>query len=352
MATPALYSSLADVTALDRVFELVRPHNAALTRYLDEQVAAFEPEVQPLVKFTLQHSGKRLRPLLVFIGGWQGDEAAPDPQQIKAAAVVELVHLATLVHDDILDEATTRHRTATVTAKYGPHAAVLVGDALFAHALELASTFPTTDVCRLVSSATRAVCSGEIAQTFARGRTDLSIDQYYRLIDLKTAELFALSAELGARLAGHPPAVVTALARCARQLGIAYQIFDDIADLLGHQSAAGKTLGTDLASGKFTLPLLLWFASMPAATAQQTAAQLRAGQVADWATALRAGGHIAATKQAFDHQLQIGLDALAACPTVPATHLLPPLAAFVNDACNKLLAADAQQPPHSTHGQS
>lgn len=231
-------------------------HLGALDGFLGAQVPEFEPQVRPLVEYTLQHRGKRLRPGLVFFAGWTG--GAPIDPLVRAAAVVELVHLATLVHDDILDEACLRHNSPTVAARYGRHAAVLLGDALFAHALVLAAQFPTTEVCRVVSMATRQVCSGEICQTFERGNAGLSLGQYFRIIRLKTAELFEASCRLGASLA-YPgePDYAEACAIYGRHLGCAYQIFDDIVDIVGSESGTGKTLGTDFASGKFTLPVLL-----------------------------------------------------------------------------------------------
>jgi octaprenyl-diphosphate synthase len=133
----------------------------------------------------------------------------------------------------------------------------LLGDALFAHALHLATQFPTTEICAAVSESTRRVCAGEIVQTLRRGSTNISRADYQRIIDLKTAELFRVSCFLGARLRGSPPSFVEAASEFGRHLGIAYQIYDDLADFFGDENRIGKTLGTDLASGKLTLPLLV-----------------------------------------------------------------------------------------------
>jgi octaprenyl-diphosphate synthase len=172
------------------------------------------------------------------------------------AAVVELVHLATLVHDDIMDRAEVRRNRRTAAKEFGSSTAVLLGDALFAHALHLAAQFPTTEVCSAVSASTRRVVSGEIVQTLRRGTTNISLGDYHRIIDLKTAELFRVSCFLGARLAGSVPDYVDAVSRFGRHLGIAYQIYDDLADYFGLEQKIGKTLGTDLVSGKLTLPLI------------------------------------------------------------------------------------------------
>lgn len=256
------------------LYEPVRPYLGALDRFLEEQIEELEPEIRPLAHYALRSSGKRLRSLLLFYSGWNESPRPGDPL-VRAAAVVELVHLATLVHDDILDEADLRHQHPTVSEKFGPSAAVLFGDALFAHALKLAAEFPTVDVCRAVSEATRRVCAGEIKQTFQRGVTTLPLADYFRIIELKTAELFWLSCHLGGFLSGREDGSLRALEKYGRHLGVAYQIFDDVADLLGDESVIGKTLGTDLAKGKFTLPLLLLFQSLAPGEREALVAQLK-----------------------------------------------------------------------------
>ena len=137
--------------------------------------------------------------------------------------------------------------------------AVLFGDCLFAHSLKLAASFPTPEICRAVAVATNTVCSGEILQTQQRRNFQFSLAEYFKILEMKTAELFALSCDLGACLSGAPAAQRTALRQFGIALGTAYQVYDDCLDLFGSEAAAGKSLGTDLAKGKLTLPmLLLW----------------------------------------------------------------------------------------------
>lgn len=238
------------------VFARLRPHMEALNVFLRGQLAAFEPEIREMADYCIDTSGKRIRPALVFLSGWQGEGAQPSSDLVRVAAVVELVHLATLVHDDIMDEADLRRSRRTASKQFGPEAAVLLGDALFAHALHLASQFPTTEICHAVSDSTRKVCAGEIVQTLRRGTTNITREDYFRVIDLKTAELFRVSCFLGSRLGGFSPEFVKASSSFGRHLGIAYQIYDDLADFFGQEKRIGKTLGTDLQSGKVTLPLL------------------------------------------------------------------------------------------------
>lgn len=236
---------------------------AELDRFLHGELSAFEPEIRTMADYCIDTSGKRIRPALVFLSGWKG-EGIPAPDLVRVAAVVELVHLATLVHDDIMDEATVRRGRSTAVREYGATAAVLLGDALFAHALHLATQFPTTEICAAVSESTRRVCAGEIVQTLRRRTTNISRADYQRIIDLKTAELFRVSCFLGAKLGGFSPGYVTAATHFGRRLGIAYQIYDDLADFFGEENRIGKTLGTDLASGKLTLPLIVLGERLPA----------------------------------------------------------------------------------------
>ena len=235
------------------VFTLLKPHMAALDVHLHAQLESFEPEIREMADYCIDTSGKRIRPALVFMSGWRDDEVTSD--LVRIAAVVEMVHLASLVHDDIMDGADLRRNRPTATRTYGPTPAVLLGDALFSHALNLATQFPTTEVCRAISESMRRVCAGEIIQTMRRGSTNISHADYQRIIELKTAELFRVSCVLGARYGGYSDAFVKAAEIFGRSLGIAYQIFDDLADFFGDEKRIGKTLGTDLASGKITLPL-------------------------------------------------------------------------------------------------
>jgi octaprenyl-diphosphate synthase len=255
------------------VFALLGAHMTELDRFLHGQLGAFEPEIRTMVDYCIDTSGKRIRPALVFLSGWRGPGHVSS-DLVRVAAVVELVHLATLVHDDIMDEADVRRSRRTASREYGATAAVLLGDALFAHALHLATQFPTSEICAAVSESTRRVCAGEIVQTLRRGSTNISRADYQRIVDLKTAELFRVSCFLGAKLGGFSPDYVEAVSRFGRHLGIAYQIYDDLVDFFGEEKRIGKTLGTDLASGKLTLPLLTLIDRLPANEAATLSAEI------------------------------------------------------------------------------
>lgn len=233
----------------------VDPFLKLVAQRLAAQVEEFEPEIRPHARYALDTEGKQLRPALVGLSA-EAVGRLGDPH-VTVAVIIEMVHLATLVHDDVMDSAEVRRRRPTLAVRCGTTTSVLLGDILFAHALMLASAFPTTDVCRLVASATRTVCSGEIIQTERASRFDLGRDEYFRILRMKTGELFALSCELGARLAGAGTEEQAALREFGMSLGTAYQVFDDCVDLLGTESEAGKSLGTDLVGGKPTLPLIV-----------------------------------------------------------------------------------------------
>lgn len=263
MSAPTLNpTDQATVRDFATVFARLKPQMACLDVFLRGQLTTFEPEIREMADYCIDTSGKRIRPALVFLSGWSGDDK-PSDDLVRVAAVVELVHLATLVHDDIMDEADLRRSRRTASRQYGPEAAVLLGDALFAHALHLAAQFPTPEICFAVSDSTRKVCAGEIVQTLRRGTTDITREDYFRVIDLKTAELFRISCFLGSKLGGYSSEFVAAASRFGRHLGIAYQIYDDLADFFGQEKRIGKTLGTDLQSGKVTLPLLALLERLP-----------------------------------------------------------------------------------------
>jgi len=237
--------------------EPVEPFLLAVNQRLAEQVDSFDPAIVPYADYALNGQGKHLRPALVALTANALGKISDS--HITIAVIIEMVHLATLVHDDVMDEAEIRRRRPTLAANWGNEIAVLFGDCLFAQALKLAASFPTPEVCRAVAMATNTVCAGEILQTQHRRDFKFTRKDYFKVLEMKTAELFALSCELSAFLSGTPLELRHALRRFGLAFGTAYQVYDDCVDLFGSEAAAGKSLGTDLAKGKLTLPvLLLW----------------------------------------------------------------------------------------------
>ncbi len=251
--TPALQNS---PQTRDGVFpfDLIREPLEEVEAAIRRQAEAFDPGVTGYVRYVCETSGKRIRPALALLAG--GATGGITTEHNRLAVILELVHIASLVHDDIMDGADVRRGLPTASAKWGHSLSVLLGDALFAYALELATLFDDTEVCRTIARASRDVCTGEILQTQRRFDLNLTVADYLRIIEMKTAALFAVAAGLGARLNGQPAAVQDALHRFGLKLGAVYQIYDDCLDLVGDEKKAGKTLRTDLIKGKLTLPML------------------------------------------------------------------------------------------------
>ncbi len=240
-----------------QIIEPVDPFLDAVGHRLAKQVTAFDPDISRYADYALNGQGKHLRAALVALTAKALGKVSD--AHVTVAVIIELVHLATLVHDDVIDEADIRRGRPTLAANWTNEIAVLFGDCLFAHALKLAASFPTPDICRAVATATNTVCSGEILQIQRRRDFRFSREEYFRVLEMKTGELFALSCELSAGLSSTAPGRKEAFRRFGMAFGTAYQVYDDCVDLFGTESAAGKSLGTDIAKGKLTLPvLLLW----------------------------------------------------------------------------------------------
>ena len=249
-----LFTKSRASAALKFPFQLIEKELAEVEARIRAEANAFDPAVEGYVSYILNTSGKRIRPALsLLIGGACG---TPTQDHQKLGIVLELIHLATLVHDDIMDGASLRRSQPTAAAKWGSALSVLLGDCLFAHALELAASFDSTHISRKIARSSNEVCTGEILQTQRRFDLALTIPEYFRIISMKTAALFASAAELSAWLSGASSQVQENMRKYGDLLGTAYQIYDDCLDLTGDEAIAGKTLGTDLVKGKLTLPIL------------------------------------------------------------------------------------------------
>jgi len=239
----------------------------AAEKILHETIESPEPGVDRLVHHLSHYRGKRLRPALLLLTARAcGKMTAAHP---VLAAVVEMVHTATLVHDDVLDSADVRRHVQTVNARWGNQASILLGDYLFTHAFHLSASLDDVRACRIIGETTNCVCAGELHQVCERGNLDLSEAAYFNIIDGKTAELTACACRLGALYADSREDVVEHLAAYGRYLGLAFQIADDLLDLVGEERVAGKSLGTDLDQKKMTLPLIHFFANAEPARKQR-----------------------------------------------------------------------------------
>ncbi len=235
-------------------FKLVKGELKDVEAQIRDQVRAFDPSVEPYVDYICNTNGKRIRPALAILAG--GATGGVTPEHLKVGVILELIHMSTLVHDDIIDGADTRRKMPTANAKWGNGLAVLLGDALFSHSLLLATDFGDIEVCRKVGRGSRDVCQGEVMQTQRRFDLTLTKEDYFHIIEMKTGALFAAATGISAYLSGMSKEVEEQMYDYGMKLGTAYQIYDDCLDLVGTEDQVGKTLRTDLEKGKLTLPLL------------------------------------------------------------------------------------------------
>ena len=286
--------------------------------------------VDEVVRHSGRLSGKRLRPALLLLTAKAIGKITPDHHML--GAVVEMIHLATLVHDDVLDEADMRRHVATVNAKWNNETSVLLGDYLFTHAFYLASTLGTALACQTIGQSTNIVCEGELRQTGNQGRLDVSEEEYTAIVDAKTAELCACSCNLGATFADASEDVVEAMTRYGRNLGIAFQIADDLLDLMGDEEVTGKSLGTDLEKQKPTLPIIrIWQCANQAERAEigrimQGPASQRQRALAPWLQRFEALAYARDRAQSY---ADAGLAELRRLAPSPSRDVLEQIAQFV-----------------------
>jgi octaprenyl-diphosphate synthase len=236
------------------LYRLIRAELDSVEAMLREELRSDFPFVDRLVQHGFRLGGKRLRPALVLLSGKVCGPLKPGHGVL--ATVVELIHTATLIHDDVLDEATLRRHLETVNARWDNEASVLLGDYLFARAMCLAATLDDIYVCRVLAHATKQMCEGELRQVGSRGDYDLAEEEYLGIIGDKTAALCACACRLGAYWAGADEGLQQTLADYGHHLGIAFQITDDVLDVNGNEDLTGKSLGTDLVKQKPTLPVI------------------------------------------------------------------------------------------------
>ncbi|MDD5348619.1 MAG: polyprenyl synthetase family protein [Chthoniobacteraceae bacterium] len=295
-------------------FELIATPLASVEERIRAQAREFDPAVEGYVAYACESAGKRLRPALTLLSA--GATGGIGAQHLDLAVIMELIHAATLVHDDIIDGADLRRSQPTPNAKWGNAISVLLGDCMFAHALKLSTHFTNGEVAKKIANAAAEVCSGEIIQTQRRFDMNLRVADYFKVIEMKTAALFAAATELGAMLnEGTPAETVAALHAYGLKLGTAYQIYDDCLDIAGEESKAGKTLGSDLRKGKLTLPVLLLLQTATEADrARWTAAIVQGRDTEALLAAIRASGGLEKAIETARTLLREAVDGLGVLP--------------------------------------
>ena len=281
-------ASGSPLTPLERVTQLVQPQLDQVQERIIKQATAFDPAIEGYVSYAIGGHGKRLRPLVALLAG--GATGKINTGHVDLAVIVELIHVATLVHDDIMDEAERRRAQPTVNARWGNSLSVLLGVCLFAHALTLSTNFENADISRAIARTASEICSGEMIQTQRRFDLKLEVEDYVRIVEMKTGSLFAAAAELGAIISEADARSTEILKSFGMRVGTAYQIYDDCLDIAGNEGTTGKTLGTDLRKGKFTLPVLIFLRSASEFERERSASLILEGKCDEVSRLLKNGG--------------------------------------------------------------
>ncbi|QDA57995.1 polyprenyl synthetase family protein [Thermomonas aquatica] len=239
---------------LPAIQALAAPEMAAMDALIRRRLASDVVLINQVAEYIIGAGGKRLRPMLLLLTAGALGHRGPDAHQL--AAVVEFIHTATLLHDDVVDESDLRRGRKTANAVWGNAASVLVGDFLYSRSFQLMVELDRLEVMRILADTTNTIAEGEVLQLLHVRNPDTDEAAYLRVIERKTAVLFAAATRLGALLAGADAATCDALHRYGMALGYAFQIADDVLDYASDAETLGKNLGDDLAEGKATLPLI------------------------------------------------------------------------------------------------
>ncbi len=304
--------SSSTVDAMNLVAQDMRGMDAVIERRLSSDV----PLVGQISRYIVAAGGKRLRPVLLLL--MCGALGCRSDQRLNLAAVVEFIHTATLLHDDVVDESTLRRGRATANEAFGNPASVLVGDFLYSRAFQMMLEAQDMHVMEVLAEATNVIAEGEVQQLMNMHDASLSEEDYLSVIRSKTAKLFEASARLAALLAKSEPSIEAACADYGQALGTAFQVIDDVLDYDGDVAEMGKNLGDDLREGKVTLPLII--AMQKANPAQRAVIQTaiegggveRMGEII---AIVQDTGALAATRTRAAQEAQRAIDALSALPT-------------------------------------
>ena len=314
----------ADIRAgLDRVEQ-------ALEKSVSVEVSGLLAETSG---YLIAAGGKRFRAMLVLLSGYLGDPA--DPRLVPGSVSIELVHLATLYHDDVIDEADARRGAPSANVRWDNTVAILTGDYLFARASEI-STELGTEVCRLLARTIAVLCDGQIREVSSSSSIDQEVASYLEIIRRKTASLIATSCRLGGMLSDAAPEHIDIIEGFGDALGMAYQLSDDIMDITSSQLELGKEPGQDLREGVYTLPILHALAhdDHREELARILGHGAPDGEMLDRALEIvRSGGSVDAAREAVTAEVERATALIGRLPQGPAAHALEQLAKFLAARC-------------------
>ena len=325
----------APIMGIDAIRALIQEDMQQVNALIRRRLHSDVPLINQCANYIVNSGGKRLRPALVllsaksFTGGGR--------RHIDLAAIIELVHTATLLHDDVVDASQLRRGRATVNRRWGNEASVLVGDFLYSRAFQMMVEVRESKVMRIMADATNTIAEGEVQQLLNRHDPDTTESRYLEVVHNKTAKLFEAAARLGAVAAGQDQGAELALAAYGRHLGIAYQLIDDVLDYSASSDALGKNIGDDLAEGKPTLPLLyaLWHGDKRQSAVIRRA--IRDGglrQLEQITAAIDETGALAYTAERARQEAAVALSAIDGLPESEYKEALRALALFAADRSN------------------
>lgn len=320
-----------ELKTLPDLYTPIRGELASVQSLVAKELTSRHGSVNELCQHLANYHGKMLRPALVLLSGQAAGGLTFAHETL--AAVVEIVHLATLLHDDVLDEADMRRQHRTINAMRNNETAVLLGDFLISHAYHLCSSLNDQHAARVISATTNVVCEGEIIEVTNRHNDALTEDEYLEIIQAKTAALTATCCSLGAHYASDDPAIESAMREFGLSAGIAFQIVDDVLDVIGDEANTGKSAGRDLEEGSATLPVIHAIANVDvAASEKKIRSYLRGDQPVDIAfvqRTLESTGSVEYALNVARGYVQSALEQLTRLPESSARDSLTTMAEFI-----------------------
>ena len=320
---------LRTALALPGIQSLAQADMAAVDALIRARLASDVVLINQIADHIISAGGKRLRPMLVVLAGQACGPTTPDHHQL--AAIIEFIHTSTLLHDDVVDESDLRRGRSTANALWGNAPSVLVGDFLYSRSFQLMVELERMDVMRLLADTTNRIAEGEVLQLLHVHNPDTDEAAYLRVIERKTAVLFAAGTRLGAMASGVDEGIQRRLYDYGMALGYAFQIADDVLDYTADAEALGKNLGDDLAEGKATLPLIHAIRHSDTATAERLRAIVQegdAGAMPEVLAAIRATGGLDYSRERARHYAAMAEQALDGLPESDALAALRGLARY------------------------
>ena len=331
-AAPAIFAETEPrraLVSLDFLNPAIGDDMAAVDRVLRESLRSDVALIREVANYIIAGGGKRLRPALLLLVARACGYTGRDHHVLAAA--IEMIHTATLLHDDVVDESQLRRGNATANAQFGNPASVLVGDFLYSRTFQLMVGVDRMRVLAIIADATNLIAEGEVLQLIHTGDAALDERAYFAVIERKTAKLFEAAGRLGAVLGDASGECEDALARYGRHLGLAFQIMDDVLDYSGEAAEIGKNLGDDLAEGKMTLPLIRALAVGTPAEADVIRHAIAGGGLTDFApvmTSLERTGALAYARERAQAEAEAAATCLAVLPASAAASSLLQLSTF------------------------